>query len=85
MEIPLRICALNMFEIVTLEKKNISVGKVTNIKPFFEGGLGSIANLAVEIFTSLHLFVLLLTTQFRWQIPLKSMAVRGWLLRIKVM
>ena len=51
METLLRICALNMFEIVTLGK-DIPVGKVTNIKPYFEGGLGSIANLAVEIFTS---------------------------------
>ena len=49
MQAPLRVCVANMAQIITLNEK-IPVGKVTNIRPSFEGGLGFIGDFLVDTF-----------------------------------
>ena len=49
MDIPLRVCVTNVAQIITLNQ-DIPVGKVTNIRPSFEGGLGFIGDFLVDTF-----------------------------------
>ena len=51
METPLRVCTISLQGALTLGE-DIPVDKVTNTKPYFEGGGGFIMNLAVDIIWS---------------------------------
>ena len=48
METPIRICTIHVKDFVTL-RGGTSVDKVSNVKPYFDGVMGSVANLAVDI------------------------------------